>query len=129
MVILFDLFNLPEDIYKIVFATEQQELVGRLLISYIKKNGGEIGKTEMSMFAMKLHEGEIVIKEKGKSPLEKEEKISYNKRQFYDRILTPMRGMGLIEYDLYKKTYRLSDKFNKLMIKVGLIWLKELEKK
>ncbi len=129
MVILFDRFNLPEDIYKIVFATEQQELVGRLLISYIKENGREISKTEMSMFAMKLHEGNIVIKEKGKSPLEKEEKISYNKRQFYDRILTPMRGMGLIEYDLYKKTYKLSDKFNKLMIKVGLIWLKELEKK
>lgn len=129
MVILIDRFNLPEDIYKIVFATEQQELVGRLLISYIKKNGGEIGKTEMSMFAMKLHEGEVVVKEKGKSPLGKEVKISYNKRQFYDRILTPMRGMGLIEYDLYKKTYRLSDKFNKLMIKIGLVWLRELEKK
>jgi hypothetical protein len=129
MVILLDRFNLPEDIYKIVFATEQQELVGRLLISYLKENGGEIGKTEMSMFAMKLHEGNIVIKEKGKSPLDKEIKISYNKRQFYDRILTPMRGMGLIEYDLYKKTYRLSDKFNKLMIKIGLIWLRELEKK
>ena len=126
---LFDRFNLPDSIFKIIFATEQQELVGRLLISYIKRNQGEIGKTEMSMFAMKLHEGEVVIKEKGKSPLEKEVKISYNKRQFYDRILTPMRGMGLIEYDLYKKTYRLSDKFNKLMIKVGLMWLQELEKK
>ena len=129
MVILFDQFNLPDNIYKIIFATEQQELVGRLLVSYIKRNGGEIGKTEMSMFAMKLHEGGIVIKEKGKSPLGKEVKISYNKRQFYDRILTPMRGMGLVEYDLYKKTYRLSDRFNKLMIKIGLMWLKELEKK
>lgn len=129
MVILFDQFNLPESIFKIIFATEQQELVGRLLISYIKKNGGEIGKTEMSMFAMKLHEGEVVVKEKGKSPLENEIKLSYNKRQFYDRILTPMRGMGIIDYDLYKKTYKLSDKFNKLMIKIGLMWLKELEKK
>ena len=129
MVILFDQFNLPDNIFKVIFATEQQELVGRLLISYIKRNDGEIGKTEMSMFAMKLHEGEVVVKEKGKSPLGKDIKISYNKRQFYDRILTPMRGMGLIEYDLYKKTYRLSDKFNKLMIKVGLMWLKELEKK
>jgi len=61
--------------------------------------------------------------------LEKDIKLSYNKRQFYDRILTPMRGMGLIEYDLYKKTYKLSDKFNKMMIKVGLMWLQELEKK
>ncbi len=129
MVILFDQFNLPDDIYKIVFATEQQQLVGRLLISHLKANGGEIGKTEMSMFAMKLHDGDVVIKDKGKSPMEKEIKISYNKRQFYDRILTPMRGMGLINYDLYKKTYKISDRFNKLMIKVGLIWLKELEKK
>ncbi len=129
MVILFDLFNLPDDIYQIVFATEQQQLVGRLLVSHLKNNGGEIGKTEMSMFAMKLHEGDVVIKGKGKSPLDQATKISYNKRQFYDRILTPMRGMGLIEYDLYKKTYKLSDKFNKMMIKVGIIWLKELEKK
>ena len=36
--------------------------------------------------------------------------------------------MGLIDYDLYKKTYRLSDKFNKLMIRVGLLWLRELER-
>lgn len=129
MVILFDQFNLPEDIYKIVFATEQQELVGRLLISYLKKNGGEIGKTEMSMFATQLHEAGILVKEKGKGPFEKEIRVSYNKRQFYDRILTPMRSMGLIDYDLYKKTYKLSDKFNKLMIKIGLFWLRELEKR
>ncbi|MBT4651103.1 hypothetical protein HOC13_01125 [Candidatus Woesearchaeota archaeon] len=130
MVILFDQQNLPEDIFKIVFATEQQELVGRLLFSHIKGNGGEIGKTEMGIFAQKLHDGEIIIKPEGKSPiLNREVKISYNKRQFYDRILTPMRGMGLIDYDLYKKTYKLSDRFNKLMIKVGLIWLKELERK
>jgi len=129
MVMLFDLFNLPEDIYQIVFATEQQQLVGRLLISHLKNNGKEIGKTEMSMFATKLHDGDVIIKSKGKSPLDQDKKISYNKRQFYDRILTPMRGMGMIEYDLYKKTYRLSDKFNKMMIKVGLVWLKELEKK
>jgi hypothetical protein len=56
----------------------------------------------------------------------KEVKLSYNKRQFYDRILTPMKSMGLIDYDLYKKTYRLSDKFNKMLIKIGLMWLKEL---
>ena len=128
MVILFDQFNLPEDIYKIVFATEQQEIVGKMLIKYMWDNGGEIGKTEMSLFATKLHEGEAVIKEKGRSPMDKEIRISYNKRQFYDRILTPMRGMGLIDYDLYKKTYRVSDKFNKLMIKIGLTWLRELDK-
>ena len=128
MVILFDQFNLPDNIYQIVFATEQQQLVGRMLISYMWSNGGEIGKTEMSLFATQLHEGNAVVKEKGRSPLDKETKISYNKRQFYDRILTPMRGMGLVEYDLYKKTYKISDKFNKLMIKIGLTWLRELDK-
>jgi len=129
MVILFDQFNLPEDIYKVIFATEQQEVVAKMLIKYMWDNGGEIGKTEMSLFATRLHDGDAVIKEKGKSPLEVEERMSYNKRQFYDRILTPMRGMGLIDYDLYKKTYKVSDKFNKMMIKVGLMWLRELDRK
>src|SRR3989344_2256823 len=119
MVILFDQYNLPEDIYKILFATEQQEVVAKMLIKYMMDNGGEIGKTEMGLFATKLHEGNMILRQKGKSPFEKEERLSYNKRQFYDRILTPMRGMGLIDYDLYKKTYKISDKFNKMMIKVG----------
>jgi len=129
MVILFDQYNLPEDIYKIIFATEQQEIVGKMLIKYMWDNGGEIGKTEMSIFATQLHDGHAIVKEKGKSPIDRDENISYNKRQFYDRILTPMRGMGLIDYDLYKKTYRVSDKFNKLMIKIGLMWLREIEKR
>jgi hypothetical protein len=128
MVILFDQFNLPEDIYKVIFATEQQEIVGKMLIKYMWDNGGEIGKTEMSLFATKLHDGETVVKQKGKSPIDKETRISYNKRQFYDRILTPMRGMGMIDYDLYSKKYKVSDKFNKLMIRVGLLWLRELDK-
>ena len=125
---LFDQFNLPEDIYKVIFATEQQEIVAKMLINYMWSNNGEIGKTEMGLFATKLHEGKAIIKEKGKYPLDKEMRMSYNKRQFYDRILTPMRGMGLIDYDLYKKTYKVSERFNKLMIKVGLMWLREVEK-
>lgn len=129
MVILFDQFNLPEDIFKIIFATEQQEIVAKMLIKYMWQNGGEIGKTEMGVFAAKLDMGEAVIQEKGKSPLQPEMRLSYNKKQFYDRILTPMRGMGMIEYDLYKKTYRVSDRFNKMMIKVGLMWLREIERK
>ena len=128
MVILFDQFNLPEDIFKVIFATEQQEIVAKMLIGYMWENSGEIGKTEMSLFATRLHDGEAVLEPRGRSPFDNEVKISYNKRQFYDRILTPMRGMGLIDYDLYKKTYKVSDKFNKLMIKVGLMWLRELEK-
>ena len=127
MVILFDQFNLPEDIFKIIFATEQQETVAKLLIKHIKENGGEIGKTEMSIFATKLHEGTLVDSTQSKIPFKKEApQISYNKRQFYDRILTPMKSMGLIDYDLYKKTYRISDRFNKLMIRIGLLWLREI---
>lgn len=129
MVILFDQYNLPEDVYTIIFATEQQQMVAKMLIRYMWENNGEIGKTEMGVFASKLHDGEAIIKEKGRSPLEREMRLSYNKRQFYDRILTPMRGMGLIDYDLYKKTYKISDKFNKLMIKIGLMWLREMERK
>ena len=34
----------------------------------------------------------------------------------------------MIDYDLYKKTYKLSDAFNKEMIKIGLLWLRELKK-
>jgi len=60
MVILFDKFNLPEDIFEIIFATKQQKIVAKLLIDHIKTNGGEIGKTEMSMFATKLHEGNLI---------------------------------------------------------------------
>ncbi|MBW2963454.1 hypothetical protein KY306_01630 [Candidatus Woesearchaeota archaeon] len=127
MVILFDQFNLPEDIFKIIFATDQQEIVAKLLLKYIKENGGEIGKTEMSMFATQLHDGKLVDTLETKGPkIKKEQTISYNKRQFYDRILTPMKSMGLIDYDLYKKTYRISDKFNRLMIKIGLLWLREI---
>ncbi len=128
MVILIDQQNLPEDVYKVIFATEQQEVVAKMLIKYMAENGGEIGKTEMGLFANNLHEGKAILKEKGKSPLQQESRMSYNKRQFYDRILTPMRSMGLIEYDLFKKTYKISDKFNRLLIRIGLMWLRELER-
>ena len=129
MVILFDQFNLPDDIFKIVFATEQQETVAKLLFKFMRENGGEINKTQMSMFATKLHEG--VLEEAPKETIqfrkpEVSPQLSYNKRQFYDRILTPMKSMGMIDYDLYKKTYRISDKFNKLMIRIGLFWLRQI---
>jgi hypothetical protein len=79
------------------------------------------------MFATKLHEGTLVDSTISIGPIRKEApQISYNKRQFYDRILTPMKSMGLVDYDLYKKTYRISDKFNRLMIRIGLLWLREI---
>ena len=128
MVVLFDQFNLPENVYEIIFATKQQVLVAKLLIEEMKKSEGEMGKTQMSMFATALHEGTTLSGTSGPLNLKKETKISYNKRQFYDRILTPMKTMGLIDYDLYKKTYKISEKFNKNMMRVGLMWLQELRK-
>ncbi len=127
MVVLFDQFNLPDSVYDIIFATKQQVIVAKLLVEEMKKKDGEIGKTEMSLFATALHDG-IKIGSKPAVGPKKETTISYNKRQFYDRILTPMKTMGLIDYDLYKKTYKLSEKFNKNMMKVGLMWLQELRK-
>lgn len=129
MVILFDRFNLPEDIFEVIFATKQQIIVAKLLIEMIKTNQGEINKTEMSLFATKLHEGKLITDILDEPPYKgKKVKISYNKRQFYDRILTPMKSMGLIDYDLYKKTYKISDKFNKDMLKIGVLWLQEMRK-
>lgn len=130
MVILFDQFNMPESIFEIIFATKQQVIVAKLLLEQMKMKEGEIGKTEMSMFATALHEGTLVETSDQRGPVAKKQqlKISYNKRQFYDRILTPMKTMGLIDYDLYKKTYKISEKFNKNMMKIGLMWLQELRK-
>lgn len=131
MVLLFDIFHLPESIFDVVFATEQQAMVARLLVNEFKQHEGMLGKTDMSLFANKLHEGIIVELEKGEEPFKRKErtKISYNKRQFYDRILTPMKTMGFIDYEMYKKQYLLSDKFNKAMIKLGLMWVQELQRK
>ena len=125
---LFDRFNLSEDIFDILFATEQQKLVGKLLIMYIKDNEREITKTEMSFFATLLHEGKYTFNGTLVGIQANEVRIKYNKRQFYDRILTPMRSMGLIDYDMYKKTYKISENFNKEMIRLGLMWLKEFRK-
>ena len=130
MVLLFDQFHLPEDVFEVVFATEQQVIVGRLLVEEFKHNGGTLGKTEMSIFANRLHEGTImeITEEVGPVRRAKKVQISYNKRQFYDRILTPMRSMGMIDYDMYKKKYLISDKFNSSMKKIGMMWIQEMNK-
>ena len=128
IVILFDRFNLSDDIFDVIFATKQQKIVAGLLIQHMKENGREIGKSEMSLFATKLHEGNLIAEIDEPPYRGKKVKLSYNKRQFYDRILTPMKSMGLIYYDLYKKTYKISDSFNKELVKIGLFWLKELRK-
>lgn len=129
MVILFDKNNLPSDIYKIIFATDKQWVVAKLLIDLMKDNGGTIGKTEMSFFATQLHDGKLEDTSQPVDGIVRREKVylSYNKRQFYDRILTPMKSMGLIEYDLFTKKYSISDTFNKVMIRLGIMWLRELK--
>ncbi|MBT3464366.1 hypothetical protein HOD20_08505 [archaeon] len=129
MVVLYDRFNLPDDIFEVIFATKQQEIVAKMLIDYMKQEGEEIGKTEMSLFATKLHDGELVGEIDDPQYRGKMVKISYNKRQFYDRILTPMKSMGLIDYDLYRKKYRISKKFNQDMMRIGLMWIQEVDKK
>ena len=128
MVVLFDRFNMPEDIFEVLFATKQQIIVAKALMEYIKDNGTEITKTEMSLFATELHDGKFETEIDEPPYKGRRVKLSYNKRQFYDRILTPMKSMGLIDYDLYKKTYRLSDKFYNDILKIGIMWRHELQK-
>ncbi len=129
MVILFDRFNLPEDVYEIIFATEQQIIVAKALVRRMKENHGALTKPQMSEFATALHEGNLITIIDRKPYIGKKVRLSYNKRQFYDRILTPMKSMGLIYYDLYKKTYKLSDAFSREMIKIGEMWNQELKKR
>ncbi len=128
MVILFDQFHLPEDVFEIIFATSQQKIVAKVLIKTMKGKGGELNKTEMSFFATKLHDGELVTELDEPEYQGKKVKLSYNKRQFYDRILTPMKSMGMIDYDLYKKTYKISDAFARQMTKIGLLWQREVQR-
>ncbi|MCP3683457.1 MAG: hypothetical protein GY861_12290 [bacterium] len=113
MVVLFNIFNLPGDVFEVVFSTHQQEMVARLLVQEIRKKGA-MSKSEMSLFAKEMHEGKI-------------SGVSYNRRQFYDRILTPMKTMGLIDYDLYSKKYKLSEKFKEAMTQIGTLWENELK--
>ena len=129
MVILFDRFNLPQDIFEIIFSTSQQNIVALELIRYMIARKGEIDKQEMSEFATKLHDGRYECTLDDGPYKGKRVKLSYNKRQFYDRILTPMKAMGLIDYDLYKKTYRVSMKFSADLIKIGQMWKEELKKR
>lgn len=129
MVILFDRFNLPEDIYEVLFATQQQVIVAKVFIRMMKEHNSEVTKTQMSFFANALHEGTFETEIDDPRYHGKRVKLSYNKRQFYDRILTPMKSMGLIYYDLYKKNYSLTSQFYNDMLRIGLMWKKELERK
>jgi len=128
VVILFDQYHLPDDVYEIIFATNQQRIVAKVLINSMKEKKGEMNKTEMSFFATKLHEGELITEIDRPEYKGKQVKLSYNKRQFYDRILTPMKTMGMIDYDMYKKTYKISEMFNRELMKIGIMWQQESRK-
>lgn len=128
MVILFDMYNLPDDIFEIIFSTEQQAIVAKELFKEFKAHEGVMTKSEMSLFATLLHNGEYVAELDKPEYAGKKVKLSYNKRQFYDRILTPMKSMGLVYFDLYKKTYSLSDRFCKELQKISVMWSLELKK-
>ena len=128
MVILFDMYHLPDDVFEVVFATKQQIIVSKVLVKEMKKNSSKMTKSEMSAFATKLHDGDYITELDMPEYKGKKVRLSYNKRQFYDRILTPMRGMGLIGYDLYKKIYQLSDRFGKEMTRIGKMWEDEYAK-
>jgi hypothetical protein len=128
MVILYDRFNLPDDVFEVIFSTSQQKIVAKELIKYMIENGGEVSKSVMSMFATQLHENKYEAVLDGPPYKGKKVKLGYNKRQFYDRILTPMKAMGLIDYDLYKKTYKVSAKFANDLMKIGLMWKNEMRR-
>ncbi|MBN2421000.1 hypothetical protein JXB27_01845 [Candidatus Woesearchaeota archaeon] len=128
MVMLFDIFHMPENVFSVVFATEQQITVAKLLLCELKVHKGELTKQEMSIFANSLHAGMETDVEICVGPIKKIEKtkISYNKRQFYDRILTPMKTMGMIDYDMVRKKYIISSKFVDELSKIGMMWRKEV---
>ena len=128
MVILFDRFHLPEDIFEVVFATTQQKIVAKELIKYMFARKGEITKSEMSTFATQLHDGQYETFLEEEPYKGKKVKLSYNKRQFYDRILTPLKSMGMIDYDLYKKTYKVTVKFETDLMKIGQMWTEYIRK-
>jgi hypothetical protein len=127
MVILFDRFNLPTDVLDVIFATKQQKIVATELLKYVVKKGGSLGKADMSFFATQLHDGTYETTLEEEPYKKKKVRISYNRRQFYDRILTPMKSMGMIDYDLYKKIYSISEHFNEEMARIGEMWMSSVK--
>ncbi|MBI2133964.1 hypothetical protein HYU11_04750 [Candidatus Woesearchaeota archaeon] len=120
---------MPDDLFEIVFSTKQQKIVASVLVDAMKSKGGEITRNEMSQIATTLHDGSLQAEIDEPGFKGKLVRLSYNKRQFYDRILAPLRGMGMIDYDLYKKTYRLSDDFQNQMLRIGYKWAEYLGRK
>ena len=55
MVILFDQYNMSDDIFEVIFATEQQVLVAKLLVEEMKVKEGELGITASYAHVQCLH--------------------------------------------------------------------------
>ncbi|HLD88628.1 MAG TPA: hypothetical protein VI894_00325 [Candidatus Nanoarchaeia archaeon] len=127
MVILINSLDKTENIEEIIFATKQQAIVARILIQKMKDSNGSFDKTEMALFANRLHTGEMVMEHKCRGFVVNKVNVSYNKRQFYERILSPMKIMGLIEYDDNRKIYILSDQFSRLLSIIGTKWHDEIK--
>ena len=126
MVVFFDRYNLPKDVFEVVFESNQDRIIAKLLFHQLKERGGQMTKTEMSLFANKLHEGELLAELNEPGYKGKTVKLTFDKRQLYDRILTPMKSLGMIDYDAFTKSYSLSDKLHRTLMEIGIMWLHEL---
>lgn len=108
MVVLFDRSTLSANVFETLFATAEQAAAARALVDALKQNNCEFTRQEMSAFANELHAGKGNVK--------------YNRRQFYERILTPMKGMGLVEYVELQKCYRITAKFSDDLLRIAQQW-------
>lgn len=131
MTILFN-SNEMSDIVQIIFPLENQWKCAKLLIEYIKSHN-YISKAQISKLADLLNEGNL--KELGEefydlnSKLDFElEVLKYNRKQFYSRIVGPMKEMGLINLGLYDKKYRLSLEFLDNLEKLKELWSQIIKK-
>lgn len=128
MVIIFDRENLSDDIYEVIFSTRHQIIVGKSLIRFFRENGNELDKTSMSFFVNMLHEGDLETTIDEPPYAGQRVRLTYNRRQFYERILGPFKSMGLIDFDSQSKKYTLSNNFIKDLKKIGVLWHRELAK-
>ena len=128
MVILIDQQNLPEDVYAVIFATEQREVVAKMLVKYMAENGAKWERQRWVCSPTTFTKGKLSSRKKANLPCSRKQGCLTTRGNFMIGSLRRCASMGLIEYDLFKKTYKLSDKFNKLMVRIGLMWLRELDR-
>lgn len=129
MTILFD-SNELNDIFTIIFALENQQKVGRILIEFLKIKR-VVSKSDLSKFAQSLNDNklkDLAEFEEMQKNTEFDIDIKYNRKQFYSRILNPMLRMGLVNLGYYDKKYRISREFIDHIQKIANLWEKKIEK-